>query len=304
MENSVQNYKQTIKWLHVAFGICLLIAFFLPWVVWSDTAVKGYDLATGNFFSISSTQFGLDNPFPQLSFTFYIFWLIPAFIALSIFLAINNKKTVLPAFISSALSLALVVVFFLFTKTLIDLGVGNNVYKMLQLPAYLSIVAAIGFILTVLPGSTWPKKIIWLLLGPVLAFSAYKFGEKKVMSQTYNTTDNVTADFTISANDLLTEFLTTDSLANSKYKEKIVVVNGKASQVETKSDSTTNIRFDHPEGSYIVFSFDKNQYDLVKDITTGQEVSLKGSCSGSIYSEILETTSISFKRSTVNKNKN
>ena len=101
---------------------------------------------------------------------------------------------------------------------------------------------------------------------------------------------------------MLNEFVKSDSLANVKYREKIVIVNGTASQVEKKNDSTTNIRFDDPEGSYIVFSFEKDQYELVKDINPGDEVSLKGSCSGSIYSEILETIQISFKRSTLNKN--
>jgi hypothetical protein len=175
---------------------------------------------------------------------------------------------------------------------------------MLQLPAYLAMVAAIGFILTVLPGSHWSKKLIWVILSQVLAFSAYKLGEKKIMAQTYKATDNVVADYTISANDLLNEFLNADSLANATYREKIIVVNGAVSQIERKTDSTTKIRFDHPEGSYIVFSFEKDQYESLKNINEGDAISLKGSCSGSIYSEILETTSISFKRSTLNKNKN
>ena len=123
------------------------------------------------------------------------------------------------------------------------------------------------------------------------------------MAETHQTTDNVAEDYTISSTEMLNEFAKSDSLANAKYREKIIIVNGNASQVEKKSDSTTNIRFDDPAGSYIVFSFEKDQYELVKSINPGDEVSLKGSCSGSIYSEILETTQISFKRSTLNKNK-
>ncbi len=304
MENKNQVILQTKKWLHIVLGICLLIAFFLPWVLWSDTSVKGYDLPAGNFFSISASQFGLKNPFPQLSFAFYIFWLIPVLIVLSLFLAFNNKKTILPAFIAGALSLSLVTVFFLFTKTLIDLGVGENVFKMLQLPAYIAIVAAIGFILTVVPDSHWGKKMIWIIVGPVLAFSAYTIGEKKVWNETHTATDNVTADYTISANELLKEFLTNDSLANANYTEKIITVSGSISEIERTSDSTTNIRFDDPGGSYIAFSFDKEQYGQLNNLKPGDAVSLKGSCSGSFYSEILGTTSISFKRSILNKNKN
>jgi hypothetical protein len=138
-------------------------------------------------------------------------------------------------------------------------------------------------------------------LGPVLAFAAFKFGEKKVMAETYTSTDNVKADYTISATELLNEFIKDESAANARYREKIITVNGNVSQLERTSDSTTNIRFDDPAGSYIVFSFDKGQYEDVMDIKPGDPVSLKGSCSGSIYSQILETTAISFKRSTLNK---
>ncbi len=80
---------------------------------------------------------------------------------------------------------------------------------------------------------------------------------------------------------MLNEFAKSDSLADTKYREKIIIVNGNASQVEKKSDSTTNIRFDDPAGSYIVFSFEKDQCRLVKSINPWDEVSLKGSCSKS-----------------------
>ena len=304
MEQSIQKNVGTIKWLHVIFGIGLLISFFLPWVKWNETSVAGFDMPAGNFFTKSVAEFGPANPFPQLDFTFYIFWLIPVLIIVSLFLVFTNKRNNFPSFVAGALSLALVTVFYLFTKIIISFGIGTDVFQMLQLPSYIAVITAIGFILTASVANQWVKKIAWLFLGPVIAFSAFKFGEKKVMAETYQTTDNVKADYTISAVEMLNEFVKSDSLANVKYREKIVIVNGTASQVEKKNDSTTNIRFDDPEGSYIVFSFEKDQYELVKDINPGDEVSLKGSCSGSIYSEILETIQISFKRSTLNKNKN
>ena len=115
----------------------------------------------------------------------------------------------------------------------------------------------------------------------------------------FATSDKVRADYTITADELLHEFNTNDRAANEKYREKMMVVNGIVSAVNGLSDSTTTIQFADSTGSYIVFSFDKNQLQDVKDIRKGETVSLKGSCSGSIYSEILGTTSISFKRSTI-----
>lgn len=302
MGNSIQDKFERKKWLHIIFGIGLLISFFLPWVKWNETTVAGFDMPAGTFFEKSVTEFGPANPFPQLDFAFYIFWLLPLLILVSIFFAFTAKKNSLPAFIAGALSLALVTVFYLFTKIVISFGIGNNVFQMLQVSVYLAVITAIGFILTVPSSSAWVKKTGWLLLGPVLAFSAFKFGEKKVMAETYQTTDNVKADYTISADEMLAEFVNADSLANAKYREKIVLVYGKASQVEIKSDSTANIRFDDPAGSYIIFSFEKDHYEEIKNIQSGDVVSLKGSCSGSIFSEILGTTQISFKRSSLIKN--
>lgn len=303
MENKYLHNNSVQKWIHIVFAVILLISFFLPWVQWNDSVVKGFDMPAGNFFKISVAEYGPENPFPQLDFTFYIFWLIPVSLILTIVFAIQNKKNGLPAFIAGAMLLALTTVYYLFSKILVDFGIGKSAFSMLQPAAFITVIAAIALIVSATATSFSVKKIGWLIIGPVFAFGAFKFGEKRVMAETYKSTDNVKADYTISATDLLNEFIKNDSLANVRYMEKILVVNGNVSQIERTSDSTTNIRFDDPSGSYIVFSFDKEQYNEVKDIKPGTPVSLKGSCSGSIFSEILETTAISFKRSTINKNK-
>lgn len=81
----------------------------------------------------------------------------------------------------------------------------------------------------------------------------------------------------------------------------MIEVKGRASRVEVLSDSTGNILFSDSTGSYIIFSFEKEQFNALQAIKAGDSISAKGSCSGSIHSEILGTNSISFKRSTLNK---
>jgi len=76
MNNSTTSIQKA-KWLHMVAGLIQLISFFLPWVKWQTIYVNGYDLAIGNFFTLSETNFKLGNPFPRFAFTFYIFWLIP-----------------------------------------------------------------------------------------------------------------------------------------------------------------------------------------------------------------------------------
>jgi len=294
--------KKTAKWIHIGSGVLMLISFFLPWVAWKEVKPAGYDLPAGNFFKLSETHFNLGNPFPEFEFSFYIFWLIPVLILVTVLKVLQEKKATLPAFVAGTMTLSLVTVYYLFTHTLVDLGVGKSALGMLQPAAFAASLGAIAFILSALPLKIWLIKFGWILLGPVLAFAAYKMGEKYVMAETFTRTDQVKADYTVNATGLLREFATNDTAANNKYREKIMVVNGIATRVEQLGDSTTTIQMADSTGSYVVFSFDKDQLEAVKSIQTGDSVSLKGSCSGSVYSEILGITFISFKRSTINKN--
>ncbi|HNR17318.1 MAG TPA: hypothetical protein PKG90_11685 [Chitinophagaceae bacterium] len=298
-----KNHITSLKWLHLIFGVVLVITFFLPWVAWKEIQVSAYHMAAGSFFQISESNFKLGNPFPQFAFTFYLFWLIPVLAIITTVLVLQNKKAALTAFLAGAMTLSLVTVFYLFTNTLIDLGVGNNAFSMLQPAAFISIVSAIGFILTALPIHGWLKKIIWLVIGPALAFSAYKIGESYVMSETFSDTEDLKADYTINATDLIREFAVNDSASNNKYKEKILTVNGIVSEAIVNSDSSVNIKFVDTAKYFINFPLEKNDYERTKDIRPGDAISLKGSLSGSSYSMILDSTSIDFKRSTLNKTK-
>ncbi len=299
---SKNSYNKFINWLPFVFGTGLLVSFFLPWVSWKGNLVSGYDLPRGYFFSLAENKFGLGNPFPQFNFSFTAFWLIPAGALVSIVLVALNKKWSLAAFITGALSLSLVTVFFLFTQNLIMLGIGRNVFAMLQPAAWLQAASAIGLIITTNTiSSTLLKKTAWIAAGPVFVFISFLLMEKYLMGETFSDTAGVKADYTVSASELIHEFVANDSAANKKYLEKILIVNGTAAEVEVQSDSTATIKYKDTTGSYIAFSLDKNQYEKVKNIKPGDAVSLKGSCSGSFYSDILSTTAISFKRSTLNK---
>jgi tRNA_anti-like len=291
------------QWLHLVFGVAIILAFFLPWVTWDGAVIKGTALATGDFFKTSESKFGLANPFPRLGFLFYSFWLIPVLAAISVVLVLLKKKTIPFSFIAGAMSLALITVFILFTNTLIDLGVGNNVFRMLNPAAYIHAACAIGLVITAFPVKRRFPKVFWLLIGPVLAYGSYKYGEKYVMGETHTTTEQVKPDYTVDALALIKEFTANDTAANKKYLDKMLVVNGTISAIEIQADSTSTIKFADSTGSYAIFSVEKNQLNQAKNSRTGDPVSLKGVCSGSIFSEILGTTSISFKRAIINKNK-
>lgn len=145
---------------------------------------------------------------------------------------------------------------------------------------------------------SWVKKL--LLAVVVLAVIGvfviwYLFNEK------FTDTTKRDAAFTVDANSFLKEFQQSDSLANIKYKEKIVTVNGIVSEIESM-DSIVNIKMtDTATDAYVIFGFQNEQLVKVKTIKEGDKISVKGSCSGGSFSEILEVEAIDFKRCVINK---
>ncbi len=134
--------------------------------------------------------------------------------------------------------------------------------------------------------------LILLLAGAGIAW--YIFTEK------FTDTAKQKPDFSVNAMNFIKEFQQNDSLANKKYIAKIVVVNGVVSAIET-ADTTANIKFvDAATGHYIIFAFQQQHLADAKKLQQRQTVSIKGSCSGGTYSEILGIQYITFKRAALN----
>ncbi|MEI9911308.1 MAG: hypothetical protein WDO71_17590 [Bacteroidota bacterium] len=146
--------------------------------------------------------------------------------------------------------------------------------------------------------SPWRKRIlVSLLVLAVIAAGIYWY----VATDTYSDTKDRKAAYTVNAFDFIQEFQQNDSAANVKYADKIVTVTGRVSAIEA-ADTTLNIKFiDTITGSYAIFAFQQQHLAEAKTVKVGDSVSIKGSCSGGIYSDILEATAITFKRSTLNK---
>lgn len=140
----------------------------------------------------------------------------------------------------------------------------------------------------------------WLIAFFVLVITGgvvlwYIFNEKFI------DTVEVKSDYTVNALDFIKEFKTDISLANKKYSEKIIVVNGIVSEVVPADTSANIIMKDTASEAYIIFAFQLQHLSDAKLIKEGERISIKGSCSNGVYSEILETENISFKRCAVYK---
>jgi uncharacterized protein YxeA len=122
-----------------------------------------------------------------------------------------------------------------------------------------------------------------------------------IFTEKFTDTKEREADYIVDAMQFIKEFEKSDSIANKKYIEKIIAVNGTISEIEA-ADTTANIKFiDTTTGSYIICAFQQQHLAEAKQLKEGDKVSIKGSCSGGTYSEILGTEFISFKRCTINK---
>jgi len=122
-----------------------------------------------------------------------------------------------------------------------------------------------------------------------------------VASEKFADTFKRKSAYTVKALDFIKEFLQNDSLANKKYANKIITIIGIVSGIES-ADTTINIKFvDTTTGSYAIFAFQEQHLNEAKTLKAGDDVSIKGSCSGSIYSDILGTEVITFKRCALTK---
>ncbi len=145
---------------------------------------------------------------------------------------------------------------------------------------------------------SWLKRL--LLAGFILAVigaGIYWY----VATEKFSDTKDRKAAFTVNAVDFIKEFEKNATEANNKYKDKIIIVNGRVSEIEA-ADTTMNIKMaDTLSNSFIIFAFQEQHISEPKTVKVGDSVSIKGSFSAGIFSEILEVVKIDFKRSALNK---
>jgi hypothetical protein len=206
--------------IQAVFSVIVIIAFFVPWVSWEKKMISGADMPKGDFFRISHESFGLSNPFPQFDGALILLWLIPAFAIIALALTLFKKSSSLAACVTGILVLSLVTMYILFTNVLSDLGA---TYKH-EIGIFLTIFAGTGIILA--SSANWPVKISMLLLGPLVTYLGFTAASSHLENQKFDDTANTSSAYTVNALDLIREFQANDSLANAKYREQIITVNG------------------------------------------------------------------------------
>lgn len=288
-----------IQRFSVLFAASILLCFFLPWVKWAAVAVSAKDMATGNFYQISETNFGLANPFPEMDFANAFFWLITVLALLVVVMQLVKKTyaSFLGA-ITGAIVLGLAVVYALFTNELNMFDPAIQVPKALQPAFYVAVLSAIGLIICSWRHK-WGLKIFFIVAPLALSYFAFTQIKESQLTEKVAETNTLKAAYKVDALQLIQEFVTADSAANAKYREQIIEVTGVISELNAK-DSTATLSMADSTGSYVIFDFEKEQATKVSTLKAGDKVVVKGLCSGSIFSEIMGTQTISFKHAILN----
>lgn len=142
------------------------------------------------------------------------------------------------------------------------------------------------------------KKKILAALGAVIVILAgiYIY----VATEKYAGSKSVKEDYAVNALDLIREFRENETAAKAKYTDKMLLVHGTVSELESPDTASVNVKFVDPEtGDYLIFAFQDQYLAESKTIREGDSISVKGNSSGSSFSQILEIYSIPFKRSTL-----
>jgi hypothetical protein len=120
-----------------------------------------------------------------------------------------------------------------------------------------------------------------------------------LFTETFDDTKQVKAEHSAAALQFLQEFQANDSLANANYRDHIVELTGRISSIEW-ADTSANIKMEAPASSdYLIFDFQQADTKNTRNLQAGDSVSIRAACSGSVYSRILNSRSVQFKRATL-----
>jgi hypothetical protein len=140
--------------------------------------------------------------------------------------------------------------------------------------------------------------IIALLFAGVYGWNEYHRGTKSL--------DNVTAAYTVKAEEFINEFEKGEAGTEKKYLGKVIAVRGVVKGIDKDSDENYTIVLGSPAGmSAIRCSMDSTINRQLADIKEGEEIAIKGTFTGYQKDETgLLGSDIQLNRAVLNKNKN
>ncbi len=100
------------------------------------------------------------------------------------------------------------------------------------------------------------------------------------------------AQYEITANQLVKEFSDDESMADKKYVDKVIIVNGIISDIKiTDKESSMSLQSDDPMAG-VTCSFYTDEAKNLKGLTIGNPVKVKGKCTGKLMDVVLNNCSL------------
>ena len=121
-----------------------------------------------------------------------------------------------------------------------------------------------------------------LVLGILGALVAYKMYNKPHV----NVADE-TADITLTANTILNDFSSDESIANTKYLEKIIEVKGVISDIKIEKEKGIITLKTNDDFGSVLCHLSKESTQKISSLKEGQLIRIKGICTGFLMDVIL-----------------
>lgn len=129
------------------------------------------------------------------------------------------------------------------------------------------------------------KRIIIIVIAVIIiAGGFYGFNE---YSRKNKGMDSVKAEVTTEASALITDFENNIEAANSKYLGKIIAVTGAIKAIEAEPTSATIVLGDDQSTASVRCSMDTTYNNVLRSLTIGQKVTVKGNCTGFNQDDLL-----------------
>lgn len=119
-----------------------------------------------------------------------------------------------------------------------------------------------------------------IIISVLLVLAAVGIYAWREYHRTNEKLDSVTADYTVQAADLIKEYVANDSLADGKYRNKILSVNGIVKTVDNIDGDCTIVLGDTVDMSSVRCILDSSYAAAGKIIKRGQQVAIKGAITG------------------------
>lgn len=127
--------------------------------------------------------------------------------------------------------------------------------------------------------------ILILILGVIGGlYGIYLFNKKPLDTREQK------ADFEITSDQLIKEFSTDEATASKKYVDKVLLVDGKVSEVNLTSATVFLESTDPLTG--VTCSFYRDESLQLKDLKVGDRVKVKGKCTGKLSDVVLNNCSL------------